>query len=209
MRNRHESVNLSNELLASHLNAAGMASFDQSQRSVNNELAAQLAQFTEKLARLAQHHLDSRLARRIDGEDIVQSAFRTFLRRNTRGEFQIEGAAQLWKLLVRITVLKARAKGRFHTADRRNVYSEQADGDAWLSAISWTEPSDAEALTLLDTVESLLRGTPEWYATVLEMRLEDFSATEIARKLNLSRQSVHRALRVLRDRLERQVSAES
>ncbi len=59
---------------------------------------------------------------------------------------------------------------------------------------------------LLETVEGLLNETPAWYATVLEMRLDDYSATEIAPKLSLSRQSVHRALRVLRDRLEQQLA---
>jgi RNA polymerase sigma-70 factor (ECF subfamily) len=170
-------------------------------------LDAQLALFSEKLARLAQRHLDTRLARRLDGEDVVQSAFRTFLRRNALGEFQIADAADLWKLLVRITVLKARAKGRFHTADRRDIGHEVNDGNEWLSQLAFGEPDETEALALVETVESLLRDVPDWYAAVLEMRLSDHSATDIALELKLSRQSVQRALRVLRDRLEQQLAS--
>src|SRR5262245_20437761 len=73
--------------------------------------------YSERLVRLAEKHLSRRLAGRVDGEDVVQSVFRTFFRRGGEGEFQLEGSAQLWQLLVRITVLKARAKARHHTAD--------------------------------------------------------------------------------------------
>ncbi len=42
----------------------------------------------------------------------MQSApLATFFRRTTTGEFQIDSSAQLWQLLARITVRKARAAG--------------------------------------------------------------------------------------------------
>lgn len=186
-----------------------MADIHRAEQDQPLNLDEQLALFSASLARLAQRHLDGRLKRRLDGEDVVQSAFRTFLRRNALGEFQIEGAAQLWKLLVHITVMKARAKGRFHTADRRNIQHEVPDGEEWLSQIAFGEPQESEALALVETVEFLLRDVPDWYAVVLEMRLNDHSATDIALELKLSRQSVHRALRVLRDRLEQELATNS
>lgn len=167
-------------------------------------LESQLAAFTSKLARLAQNNLDRRLARRIEGEDVVQSAFRTFLRRKAQGEFQVGGTADLWRLLVHITVMKARAKGRYHTAGRRDARNE-VHGDEWFSQLITREPDDAEADSLVDTIDTLLTGVPDWYATVLELRLDDVSVTEISDRLKLSRQSIHRALRVLKDRLEREL----
>jgi RNA polymerase sigma factor (sigma-70 family) len=167
------------------------------------DVERQLMQFSQSLARLAQRHLDARLKSRLEGEDVVQSAFRTFLRRNARGEFQVEGTADLWRLLVRITVMKARAKGRYHTADRRNPRHE-VHGDEWFSDLIAREPEAGEADSLVDTIDALLDGTPDWYASVLEMRLDDVSITEIADHLKLSRQSIHRALRVLKDRLQRE-----
>src|SRR5882672_9712028 len=71
--------------------------------------------YSERLVRLAEKHLSRRLAGRVAGEDVVQSVFRTFFRRGADGEFKLDGSAQLWQLLVRITVLKARAKARHHT----------------------------------------------------------------------------------------------
>jgi hypothetical protein len=60
------------------------------------------------------------MAGRLDGEDVVQAVCRTFFRRSAAGEFRIDSSAQLRRLLVKITVLKARAWSRQHTAARRS-----------------------------------------------------------------------------------------
>src|SRR5262245_102312 len=74
--------------------------------------------YVRELVRLADQHLSRKVARRADGEDVVQSAFRTFFRRSALGEFTIDNTNQLWQLLVTITVRKARAVARFHAAER-------------------------------------------------------------------------------------------
>ena len=71
---------------------------------------AVFARFAQKLTRFAEQHLSAKLAGRLDGSDVVQSVFRTFFHRSTEGEFKIDSTAQLWQLLVKITLLKARAK---------------------------------------------------------------------------------------------------
>ena len=53
------------------------------------------AQYARRLTRVAEQHLTRKLAGRIDGEDVVQSVFRTFFRRSAEGEFRIDGSAQL------------------------------------------------------------------------------------------------------------------
>ena len=62
----------------------------------------------------------------MDADDIVQSVFRTFFRRAQAGEFRIDSSAQLWQLLVRITVLKAQ-----HQAGRKvtDLILRNADKD--------------------------------------------------------------------------------
>src|SRR5207248_8616660 len=86
------------------------------------------ARYARRLVSIAQQHLARRVAARVDGEDVVQSVFRTFFRRAQAGEFRIDSSAQLWQLLVRITVLKARAKGRYHTAGKRDASAEAGGG---------------------------------------------------------------------------------
>ena len=62
---------------------------------------ALFARYSRHLARAAEQHLARKLAGRVDGEDVVQSVFRTFFRRYQAGEFRIDTSAQLWRLLLR------------------------------------------------------------------------------------------------------------
>src|SRR5262245_12788951 len=116
--------------------------------------AAQLfARYARQLTRLAEQHLARRLAARADGEDVVQSVFRTFFRRCDRGEFTIDGSAQLWQLLVRITLLKARAVARHHTAGVRDVSAEApAGGDAGFFEAVARGPGPEEAAAFVDQI---------------------------------------------------------
>jgi len=159
--------------------------------------------YAQRLSRLAEQHLSRKLAARVDGDDVVQSVFRTFFRRNAAGEFRIDSSAELWRLLVQITLRKARAEARGHTAEKRNVGAEAADGDAWLAAAMSREPGPAEAVALVDQIERLLRGFPTEYASVLDMRLEGHDVVAIAAKLSLSRRTIHRMLNLLQERMTR------
>ncbi len=157
--------------------------------------------YAQRLTRLAEQHLSRALAGKVDGEDIVQSVFRTFFVRCGRGEFQIDSSAQLWRLLMKITLTKARAKGRYHTAGQRDVGAEQRGGDIWLAEALAHEPGPAEAAALVDEIEALLRGFPPAYAQVLGMRLEGHAVSEIAGRVGVSRQTVYRILNLLQQRL--------
>ncbi|MFO0811244.1 MAG: ECF-type sigma factor [Gemmataceae bacterium] len=158
--------------------------------------------YAGQLVRVAEKHISRKLSGRVDGEDVVQSVFRTFFRRSEAGEFRIDSSAQLWQLLVRITVLKARAKGRYHTAGMRNA-SAEVGGDAndYLADAMHREPSPDEAAALVDQIDAPVRGLPEVYGRVLEMRLAGDSVTDIASSLGMSRQGVYRMLDHLQDRL--------
>jgi RNA polymerase sigma factor (sigma-70 family) len=166
---------------------------------------AVFAHYAQKLTRFAQQHLSAKLAARLDGSDVVQSVFRTFFRRSAEGEFKIDSTAQLWQLLVRITLLKVRAKARHHTAAVRDVRAEAAaDGEAWLLEAATHEPGPLDALILVDQIETLLRGLPEQCCHVLDLRLQGCGSREIASQLDVSRQTVHRVLHLLQGRLERE-----
>jgi RNA polymerase sigma-70 factor (ECF subfamily) len=155
--------------------------------------------YSERLVRLADRHLSTKLSGRVDGEDVVQSVFRTFFRREAAGEFHIDGSAQLWQLLVRITILKARAKARYHTAGVRDAGAEHPAADGFDAAAP--DPGPDEAVILVDQIDALLRDLPPLYAQVLGLRLQGRPVTEVADELGVSRQTVHRALNLLQDRL--------
>lgn len=174
-------------------------------RQGDQKASAELfTRFAAQLAHLAEQHLSRKLAGRVEGEDVVQSAFRTFFRRATAGEFRIDNSDQLWGLLVTITVRKARAQGRRHTAAVRDVSAESpaAAGDATLG-LADHEPGPEEAVILMDEIESLLKNLPLLYSQILELRLQGHSATDVAGQLGVSRRTVYRALELLGQRLIR------
>jgi len=183
--------------------AAPVAELLQRWQAGDQQAARQLFdRYARRLTRLAEQHLSRKLASRLDGEDVVQSVFRTFFRNSAEGQFAIDGSAQLWQLLVKITLLKARAKARYHTADKRNARAEQAGEAAdWLAGLVAEEPGPDDAVVLVDQIEALLRGLPPLHARVLERRLQGHQVTEIAGHLGVSRQTVHRVLNLLQDRL--------
>jgi DNA-directed RNA polymerase specialized sigma24 family protein len=163
------------------------------------------AVYAQRLTRLAERHLSRRVAQREDGEDVVQSALRTFFRRQSEGEFRLDSNDELWRLLARITLMKARAKARRHTAAARDVGAE-AGGDAWWLDTLAREPGVDDAILLMDQIDSLLSGLPDVFRDLLELRLRGDHVTYIARNLGLSRQTIYEMLKRLRARLERSAS---
>ena len=167
------------------------------------------ARYAQRLTRLAEQQLSRKLAARLDGADVVQSVFRTFFRRCAAGEFHIDSSAELWRLLVRITLRKARAYSRQHTASTRNVAAEApGGGEAFLIEAVAHEPDPEEAAALVDQIEALLRGLPALYHDLLQLRLEGHSVSDVAARLGVSRRTVHRGLNLLRQRLTRGVVEE-
>ncbi|MFH1922110.1 MAG: ECF-type sigma factor [Planctomycetota bacterium] len=131
----------------------------------------------------------------------AKAALGSFFRREARGDFQIDCSSQLWRLLVKLTLMKARAKARHHTAEKRNVTVEFPNAEALISETVVREPRPDEAAALVDHVDVLLHGLPDLHGKVLRMRLEGHSVTELAEELEVSRQTVYRVLHLLQERL--------
>lgn len=160
--------------------------------------------YSHKLRALADKNLSDRLGRRIDADDIVQSALRTFFRRTASGEFRIDTSADVWRLLVKITVAKARTQARHHTARKRDVRVEAVgSGEEQFYQAITTEPGPAEAAVLADLIETVLDALPDAHGEILSLCLQGHAKTDIARRLGISRQTVHRVLSLLQRRLQR------
>lgn len=167
------------------------------------------ANYAQRLTHLAEQHLSRAMTARVDSEDVVQSVFRTFFRRHGRGEFRIDSTLQIWRLLVKITLLKVRAKARHHTAAKRDARVEVARrDDDWLHEAITQEPGPEEAASLVDQIETLLHGLPALHGQVLQLRLQGHTVAEIAPQLGVSRQTVYRTLDLLQQRLTRNAASE-
>src|SRR5688500_11705129 len=64
------------------------------------------ARYVERLTRLARSRLAAGLAARVDPEDIVQSAYRSFFVAARQGRFTVQASDDLWRLLVEVTLHK-------------------------------------------------------------------------------------------------------
>src|SRR5262249_26616266 len=91
------------------------------------DMAARLIwqRYFPDLLDLARKNLDRRVRRRADEEDVVQSMFRSFCARQKRGDFELAGRDDLWRLLVTITIRKARNTTKAHRRERRDIAREQ------------------------------------------------------------------------------------
>jgi RNA polymerase sigma-70 factor (ECF subfamily) len=158
--------------------------------------------FAERLLSLARSHLDGRVRQKMDPDDVVQSAFRTFFRRQADNAFDLTTWDSLWALLVVITLRKcSRQAAHFHgpNHDVRRETSPAADSDdAFISEAIDREPTPEEAAALADLVERLMRSLRERQRRVLELRLQGFTVAEISEQLGRTEHTVEGMLRGIR-----------
>ena len=157
-------------------------------------------EYAARLARLAANNIQANLLKRFDEEDVVQSAFRTFFRRNQEGEFKFENSRQLWQLLSKITLFKTRSYARHHKAAKR---STDNDGLNEVIELIQQKGPDGESVSMvLEELELVLDDLPAKASEITWLRLAGHSKKEIGQLTNRSRQTVHTTLRLVYDRLE-------
>jgi RNA polymerase sigma factor (sigma-70 family) len=165
--------------------------------------------YVPALLNLARHHLDRRLLRREDENDVLQSMYASFCIRQQRGNFDLSGRDDLWKLLVTVTIRKARNAARRHRRDARDYRREgdpggrdSSGGDCDLEPCDVSEPTPADAAAFNDELERRLRalGDPVLRRIAL-FKLEGYTNKEIARELdNCTERTIERKLARIRTR---------
>ena len=171
------------------------------------------ARFASRLAGLARRHLDARMIAKVDPEDVVQSAYKSFFLRQREGELDVGTWDGLWGLLTMLTLRKCADRAAYYRAGKRDVTREANTGAPEDSAPGVVdlaldrEPLPDEAAALAETVEALFRtiDDPDERA-ILEMSLQGYTATEISERLGRAERSVRRLREHIRKRLERMQS---
>src|SRR5438876_5546862 len=159
-------------------------------RAGDEKAAAELYhRYVRQLVTLAQRRLSTKLAARLDPEDIVQSVFRSFFGRAQKGKFVFKDDNDIWKLLVQITIHKTLKQVAYHRRAKRDAGAEVSaasrDQDLLVTYLS-REPTPAEAAIFVDQLEFFLRALRPEDRTIVQMRLEGYDQTEIARRLGIS-----------------------
>src|SRR6476661_2948219 len=165
------------------------------------------ARFTHQLIALARSHTEGGLRHRIDPEDVVQSAYKSFFVRYGAGNLDAVNWNSLWGLLTLITVRKCAERAAYHRAACRDAAREvsQPRGEEaapWLDPLG-REPTPLEAAMLSETVEQLLAGLDEEERPILELSLQGHTTREISDRLGRAERTVRLLRESIRHRLER------
>jgi RNA polymerase sigma-70 factor (ECF subfamily) len=175
-------------------------------RAKTQATRAVFERFTGRLIGLARAQLGARLRHRVDPEDVVQSAYKSFFIRYGDQALPAEGWDGLWGLLTVITLRKCADRARYHQAERRDVAREASaatDGaEAWREAAG-REPTPEQAAALAETVEQLLGRLGADERPIVEMSLQGYSTEEISVELGRAARSVRRLRERVRKQLER------
>jgi RNA polymerase sigma-70 factor (ECF subfamily) len=162
--------------------------------------------FARRLIALARRRFDRRLAHRVDPEDVVQSAFKSFFVRHHEGALRLGDWDNLWGLLTLITLLKCADRVDYLRAGRRDVRCEATvaagQDPPWQLALD-REPRPEEAAALAEAVEQLFRAVDDADRPILELSLQGYSAAEISLRVGRALRSVQRLREQIRRRLER------
>ncbi|HMP79252.1 MAG TPA: sigma factor, partial [Pirellulaceae bacterium] len=78
----------------------------------------------DHLVNVVRRNMPSRLKRRLDPEDVVQSVFRSFFRRRDQGELDDDSVYDVGRFLVTMTLNKVRNAIAHHQRHRRDVRQE-------------------------------------------------------------------------------------
>jgi RNA polymerase sigma-70 factor (ECF subfamily) len=164
--------------------------------------------FAGRLIALARAKLDTRIRRKEDPKDVVQSVYGTFFRRYRAGQFDLANWDSLWSLLTVITVRKCLSRTEYYLAKCRCIAGE-VDPGSWADAADGLseaidrEPTPLEAAVLGETVEQMMGGLEDIDRTIIELCLDGYSPWEISAQLHVSERRVVRLRGRIKKRLER------
>src|SRR5580704_2251065 len=154
-----------------------------------------------RLTAMARSRLSRKLARRLDAEDAVLSAWRSFFVAAGDGRVAVPEDDNLWPLLVTLTIRKLGRQAARHTAQRRSVDEEQNFDreQSWQTVLS-REPSPDEAALVADELESLMAALDRTDRELLSRRLQGQSVAAIAVAMSASERTLRRNLQRICER---------
>jgi RNA polymerase sigma factor (sigma-70 family) len=148
--------------------------------------------YVVRLTALARSRLSSNIRRRLDPEDIVLSAFRSFFVGARENRWNTTSEDSIWSLLVMLTLRKLSRQTRRHRSDKRSVSRETEAPHDWV-AVAREVPSAEEAALLADELEWLIESTTGLDREVLLLQLHGQEVADIARLLEISERTVRRS----------------
>ncbi|MBW3539047.1 MAG: sigma-70 family RNA polymerase sigma factor [Planctomycetes bacterium] len=165
--------------------------------------------YLSRLVALARSRLSEKLQQKVDAEDIVQSAFRSFFTRARSGEYTIERSGELWSLLAAITRHKLLKKAEHFRQEKRDFRQDLPLGtSSRFEADTFPEePTVEEAVALSDELELLMSRLDPRQREMLELRLQGATIPAVAQSVHRSERTVRRFLGGFRRQLEERLQS--
>lgn len=169
-------------------------------RSGEQDAAAELyVRYAQRLEKLAESQSSGQLARRKGADDIIQSVFRTFFRRVSKGQYDVAEGQDLWRLLLVLALNKIRNAASFHQAGKRDVRRTREVAPDQAACL---EDTDQEALLVLRmTIDEVLSQQSESNQKIIQLRIDGHSLAEIAERTGRAQRSIERVLQAFRKSL--------
>ena len=161
-------------------------------------------EYANRLLALARKRIGSRISRRIDAEDVVQSAYRSFFAHAKNEEYQLKKAGDLWRLLASITLHKLYGQIERHTAEKRSIVKEHPT-DAFTDNATVPEPSPSEVVGLVEELEFVIQCLSPNERLALTAKLQGQDDAELAAAMNKSERTVRRLLATARRKIEKRL----
>ena len=162
--------------------------------------------YVNRLTQLARVRMSARLKRRVDPDDVVMSAYRSFFRVIRSNRYDPD-TMHLWGLLAGITLRKLYREANHHQAATRDIRVESEGSVTFDAKLLGREPTPDEVVEFSDQLEDLMASLTPKQQQVLELRLQDYTAVEIAERVGQSERTVRRTLALIRDQLQQRVDS--
>lgn len=164
--------------------------------------------YVNRLLALTRNRLSGSMRRRVDPEDVVQSSFRSFFLHARNGEYAVQEAGDLWRLLVQITLHKLYGQVEWHRAQRRSVVREERLDDFSIEEPG-VEPTPVEVVALVEQMHLISGRLTHDQQLALTLQLQGMEHGTIAEAIQKSPRTVRRLLAEVRERMERELAGDS
>jgi RNA polymerase sigma-70 factor (ECF subfamily) len=168
--------------------------------------SALFQRYAVRLIACVQAHWSEKLARHLDPEDVVQSAYRRSFSSVRDGRYLLEHSGDLWRLLVAVALKNVQYPVEDSTgkgAVSRGLSLDVARGMTPSNpALVAHDPSPAEVMAVADELEHVFHGLAPLECRMFLMRLEGFTLDEIAQQMHRSQRTVRRVMDRIKAYLE-------
>ena len=175
-------------------------------RSGDNDAAiAVWNRFHRRLTGLANKRLDASIRQKVDPDDVVQSACKSFFNCCRNGHYDLNDWNCIWLLLARITLRKCRKQLRHFRAQQRLVERETSLSELTNhidDGLSCLQPSPSHHAMVHELLETVFNELSARDRQIVSLNLERCSVAEISVRTGCTERTVQRVMQRIRTQLE-------